>query len=112
MVDIAGPYSLSDGFAVTADGSVAIVRTREYRIDWVNRDGTRTVGPRMPYLWHALSDAEKAHLVDSVNAASNKAFADKLAARAQDSIALSQGRAVASAPSGRLPAAPTTGTCL
>ncbi len=105
VMDIPGPFPIVDDWTVTADGSLAILRTREYRIDWVNPDRTHTAGPRLPYPWHSLSDGEKLHVVDSVNSDRAKAYAERVAAWTKDSVAAAQGKPIATA-SGRLPAKP------
>ena len=33
------------------DGSVAILRGRDYHIDWINADGSRVSSPKMPFDW-------------------------------------------------------------
>lgn len=63
------PLPTVDEWAVLADGSVAIVRGRDYHIDWVNADGSRTSSPKMPYEWQRLSDEDKVAFIDSVKAA-------------------------------------------
>jgi hypothetical protein len=52
-----------------SDGSIAIVRGRDYHIDWVNADGSRTSSPKIPFEWQRLSDEDKVAFIDSVKAA-------------------------------------------
>ncbi len=87
-------FPVADDWAVMADGSVAILSGREYRVYWQNADGTRTPGPRIPYPWRHLTDDDKQHVVDSINAARLKSYQDRLdmlaksaeAARVADSV--------------------------
>jgi hypothetical protein len=43
------PLSPEDGWAVGLDGSVAIVRSADYHVDWVRPDGSVISGPAVPY---------------------------------------------------------------
>jgi hypothetical protein len=60
------PIPTVDDWAVLADGSVAVVRGQDYHIDFVNRDGSLTHGPKMAYAWEPLSDDAKIALIDSM----------------------------------------------
>ena len=63
------PLPIVDEWAVLADGSVAIVRGRDYHVDLVRGDGTRQAAPKIPFDWQRLSDEDKAAFIDSVKAA-------------------------------------------
>jgi len=63
------PLPVIDEWAVLADGSIAFVRGRDYHIDWVNPDGTKSASPKMPFEWQRLTDEEKSAFIDSVKAA-------------------------------------------
>jgi hypothetical protein len=63
------PLPVIDEWAVLSDGSIALVRGRDYHIDWVNPDGTRTSSPKMPFEWQRLTDEDKVAFIDSVKAA-------------------------------------------
>jgi hypothetical protein len=97
-VPTALPFPFFDEAVVTTDGSIAIFRAREYRLEWINPDGTRTQGPRIDYPWHRITDDERQRLVDSVNAKLQKASDDSLALHVADSTRLA-----------RTPAAPPPG---
>jgi hypothetical protein len=62
------PLPIVDEWAVLSDGSIALVRGRDYHVDWVNPDGSRTSSPKMPFEWQRLTDEEKAAFIDSVKA--------------------------------------------
>jgi len=69
MVSEINPLPVVDEWALVSDGSVAIVRGRDYHIDWVNGDGSRTSSPKIPFQWQRLSDEDKVAFIDSVKAA-------------------------------------------
>lgn len=60
------PLPATDEWAVTSDGRVAFVRGIDYRIDYLNPDGSLTSSPKIPFDWHAMPDSAKRRLVDSV----------------------------------------------
>lgn len=74
------PLLRSDAWAVLTDGTVALVRSLDYHIDWVRPDGTRYTTPKMPFDWRAYSDAEKAGLIDSMRAGIERNFRARMAA--------------------------------
>ncbi len=59
------PMQVLDDWAVLSDGSIAIVRGRDYHVDWVGLDGTLSSSPKMAFDWHAMSDDDKAAVIDS-----------------------------------------------
>lgn len=63
------PVPMVDDWAVLSDGSVAIVRGQDYHVDFVNKDGSMTRGPKMAYAWEPLSDEGKIALIDSMKKA-------------------------------------------
>jgi hypothetical protein len=63
------PLPVIDEWAVLSDGSIAFVRGRDYHVDWVNPDGTRSSSPKMPFEWQRLTDEDKVAFIDSVKAA-------------------------------------------
>ena len=69
MTSEINPLPVVDEWAVTTDGSVAFIRGRDYHIDWVNADGSRTSSPKIPFEWQRLSDEDKVAFIDSVKAA-------------------------------------------
>ncbi|MEP6690594.1 MAG: hypothetical protein ABJD07_05520 [Gemmatimonadaceae bacterium] len=69
------PVSFIDDWAMLPDGSVAILRGRDYHIDWINADGSRVSSPKMPFDWKHLTDEDKAALIDSTKKAVAAAFA-------------------------------------
>lgn len=68
MTSELNPLPQVDDWAVLSDGSVALVRGRDYHVDWVNPDGSRTSTPKIPFDWRRLSDEDKVAFIDSVKA--------------------------------------------
>ena len=63
------PFLAGDDWAAFPNGTVAIVRSRDYHIDWIEPDGkTRSTAPAK-WNWVRLSDDDKSRIVDSVNSA-------------------------------------------
>jgi hypothetical protein len=69
MTSEINPLPTVDEWAVVSDGSVALVRGRDYHIDWVSTDGSRISSPKIPFEWQRLSDEDKVAFIDSVKAA-------------------------------------------
>jgi hypothetical protein len=69
MTSEVNPLPLVDDWAVLSDGSVALIRGRDYHVDWVNPDGTRSSSPKIPFEWRRLTDEDKVAFIDSVKAA-------------------------------------------
>jgi hypothetical protein len=65
-------YPWYDEVVVSTDGSVAIFHARDFRVEWIGSDGTRTMGPNLTYTWRTLAIADRQRLVDSVNAQQRK----------------------------------------
>jgi hypothetical protein len=58
---------IHDAWAVLTDGSVAIVRSSDYHIDWIRPDGRRESSPLLQPGRHPLTLAEKQRLIDDVH---------------------------------------------
>ena len=67
------PLPLIDEWAVMTDGSVALVRGRDYHIDWIEPDGTKSSSPKMPFDWQRLDLDDKTRLLDSLRTAAERA---------------------------------------
>ncbi len=63
------PIPVVDEWAVLSDGSIAIVRGRDYHVELIDPSGARRVAAKIPYDWQRLSDADKAALIDSTRTA-------------------------------------------
>jgi hypothetical protein len=55
----------SDAWTVTSNGSVAIVRGHDYHVDFIDADGTKRSGAKLPYDWRRLTDNDKQARIDS-----------------------------------------------
>jgi hypothetical protein len=63
------PLPVVDEWAVLPDGSIAIVRGRDYHVDLIAADGAKRSAPKLPFEWQRLSDEDKVAFIDSVKAA-------------------------------------------
>lgn len=63
------PLPVIDDWAVLSDGSIALVRGRDYHIDWIRPDGSRSSSPKMPFDWQRMTDEDKIAFLDSLKAA-------------------------------------------
>jgi hypothetical protein len=68
MSSMINPLPLVDDYVLMPDGSVAMIRGRDYHIDWVRANGTRESTPKIPFDWRRLSDEDKVAFLDSVKA--------------------------------------------
>lgn len=75
VVSTVNPLPQGDDWALLADGTIALVRSRDYHVDWLDPDGTVTESPKIPFQWERLTDEQKVAYVDSVKAAIEKARA-------------------------------------
>ena len=80
------PLATVDDWAVTSDGRIAIVRGRDYHVDWLGADGAWSSTPRVQFAWEQLDDARKQVLIDSAATAMQAAI-DSMLARTQRSNA-------------------------
>ncbi|MFN2637645.1 MAG: hypothetical protein ABR585_11515 [Gemmatimonadaceae bacterium] len=69
------PLPQGDDWAVLNDGTIALVRGRDYHVDWLGPDGTFTPSPKIPFQWERLTDEAKVAFVDSARTAIEKARA-------------------------------------
>jgi hypothetical protein len=61
----ANPTPWTDDWALLADGTLAIVRGQDYRVDFVTAEGKLTSGPKLAFDWQRLSDDGKQAILDS-----------------------------------------------
>jgi hypothetical protein len=69
------PLPQGDDWALLPDGTIALVRTRDYHVDFLSPDGKLTSAPRISYPWERLTDSAKVALIDSARVAVEKARA-------------------------------------
>jgi hypothetical protein len=75
------PLPQGDDWALLPDGTVALVRTKDYHVDWLNADGALTSSPKIPFQWERLTDEAKVAFIDSAKVAIEKARASGQFAR-------------------------------
>src|SRR5204862_4925686 len=63
------PLPVVDEWAVLPDGAIAFVRGRDYHVEYLNPDGTKTTAAKVPFDWQRLTDEDKIAFIDSVKAA-------------------------------------------
>jgi hypothetical protein len=68
MQSVMNPLPVVDDWAVLSDGSVAIVRGRDYRLDVVGADDKLQSLPKVSFDWQRLTDEQKVAFIDSVKA--------------------------------------------
>ncbi len=69
------PLPQGDDWALLPDGTIALVRTRDFHVDWLSTDGTITSSPKIPFNWERLTDEGKVAFIDSAKIAMEKARA-------------------------------------
>lgn len=72
ITSIQPPFELTDEWAALEDGTIAIIRWRDYHVDWVKPDGTRESSPRTAWNWVRMSDEEKGSFIDTLKAVYQK----------------------------------------
>jgi uncharacterized membrane protein YgcG len=75
------PLPVTDQWVVLRDGTVAIMRGRDYHLDWIDLSGKRTSSPKLPFDWQKVSDARKTALIDSAATALQNILDDITASR-------------------------------
>jgi hypothetical protein len=67
------PMPAEDQWAIRPDGTLAIARWRDYRVDFLDtRDGTWRSSQKLPYEWQRLTDEDKQRIVDSTRVAQQR----------------------------------------
>jgi hypothetical protein len=65
MMSTVNPMPWTDDWALLADGTIAIIRGQDYRVDLVGLDGKMTTGSKLAYDWQRLTDEDKMKIIDS-----------------------------------------------
>jgi hypothetical protein len=76
---VSSPLPLVDDWAVMPDGTIAFVRGRDYRVEWLNPDGTMTSSEKLPFPWVQLTDEDKVRITDSIKTVGAKRAANDFA---------------------------------
>ncbi len=69
------PLPVVDDWVVLPNGSLALVRGRDFHIDWIDQNGKRSSGGRIPFPWRNLTESAKSAFMDSVRFATDTAIA-------------------------------------
>jgi hypothetical protein len=97
---IMNPLPTVDDWAVLADGSIALLRGRDYHVDFIRPDGTRESGGKIPFEWRRLSDEDKVAFMDSVKAQRERMMAQMTAHDSARGRAEGGARTMAAGPGG------------
>jgi hypothetical protein len=73
------PMPVVDDWALLPDGTVAIVRGKDFHVDYIRPDGTRTSSAKIPFDWERLTDDMKAAVIDSAKTIMEQRRQDQLA---------------------------------
>ena len=65
MLVTVNPLPVADDWSLMADGSVAVLRARDYHVDWIRANGTKEATAKTPFDWKRMSEDEKAAFLDS-----------------------------------------------
>jgi hypothetical protein len=68
------PLPIVDEWAVTSTGDIAIIRGKDFHVDWFGADGQRRSTPKIAFDWKRMTDEDKAQLADSVQKILDKQF--------------------------------------
>jgi hypothetical protein len=71
VVSNVNPLPQGDDWAILPDGTIALVRGRDFHVDWVGPQGI-TPAPKIPFDWERLTDEGKVALIDSARVALEK----------------------------------------
>jgi hypothetical protein len=63
------PLATIDDWAVLSDGTIAIVRGNDYRVDFIQADGTKRSSDKIAFDWRRLDDDAKMTVIDSIQKA-------------------------------------------
>ena len=66
---ITNPLLQGDDWAILSDGTIALVRARDYHVDWLSPQGALTSSPKIPFQWERLTDEAKVAFIDSARTA-------------------------------------------
>jgi hypothetical protein len=76
MTSEINPLPIVDDWAVLSDGTIAILRGRDYRVEFIDPDGSRRPGQKIAFEWQRLTDEQKVAFIDSVKVARERQLAE------------------------------------
>jgi hypothetical protein len=74
VVSNVNPLPQGDDWAILPDGTIALVRGRDFHVDWIGQQGI-TSAPKIPFDWERLTDEGKVAFIDSARIELEKARA-------------------------------------
>lgn len=72
ITSIMPPFELTDEWAALQDGTIAIIRWRDYHVDWITPDGRRESSPKTSWNWVRMADEDKGRFIDTLRAVYQK----------------------------------------
>jgi hypothetical protein len=75
VVNRVNPLPQGDDWVVLPDGTIALVRAKDFHVDWLSADGKLVSTPKIPFNWERLTDEGKVAFIDSAKVAIEKARA-------------------------------------
>lgn len=69
MQSMLNPLPVVDDWAVLNDGTIALVRGRDYHVEYVTPDGASRSAAKIPFDWQRMTEEDKVAFIDSVKAA-------------------------------------------
>ncbi|HJP59179.1 MAG TPA: hypothetical protein VJ865_04250 [Gemmatimonadaceae bacterium] len=72
VISSINPLPQGDDWALLPDGTIALVRTRDFHVDYLSPDGKITSAPKIPFSWERLTDSGKVAFIDSARVAIEK----------------------------------------
>lgn len=69
MTSTVNPLPVTDDWTVLSDGTIAIVRGGDYRVDFIDPDGSHRASGKVPFEWRRLTDEQKVAFIDSAKVA-------------------------------------------
>ena len=74
MIPVLHPAPVIDDWAVMPSGTIAVVRGRDFHVDLYSGSSRPISGPKVPFAWRPLTDADKVALIDSSRALKERLF--------------------------------------
>jgi hypothetical protein len=85
-----------DDWALMPDGAIAVVRGKDYHVDWIAPDGSQISSPPIEFPWHRFTPAERQRITDSITIIRDRDIARMEAEYLKDfADAASRGRPIA-----------------
>ncbi len=70
---VVNPAPTVDDWGILSDGRIAVVRGRDYHVDFIDAQNAVVSSPNIPFAWRRLEHADKVALIDSTKALRNRA---------------------------------------